>query len=500
MAELHAKEAPDRVRELEQWGGVFDRTPSGHMSQRAFGGHTHRRLVHIGDRTGLELIRTLQDKCVHQDVDVFMECTITHLLQGRRPRLRRVRLLARDAASSSSSARGRSCSRPAAPAAATRSPRTRGSAPATARRSRTRQAPSSSTWSSSSSTRPGWSGRRASRGLLVTEAVRGEGGAAHERRGRAVHGALRPGADGALDPRHRRARDLHRGRRGPRLAARRRLPRRLAPARRRRCAEAARACTPSSRSSPASTSREEPMEVGPTCHYIMGGVRVEAETAQEPRRRAVRGGRVRGRPVRRDAARRQLALRPARLRPARRRGGGRVRRRRLPAAAIDDAEVAAAAAELERVPRGDGDEDPYALHAELQQTMQRNVGIYRDEAGLTAAVAAIEELKRARARTCAAAGRSGASTRAGTSASTCRNMLVCAEAIARAALARARSRAARTAGSTSRRPPTSGARSSIVVSAARRRRWRSTTRRSSTRRTTLAADARRASGASGSAV
>ncbi len=82
MAELHAKEAPERVRELEQWGGVFDRTPAGEMSQRAFGGHTHRRLVHIGDRTGLELIRTLQDKCVHQDVDVFMECTITHLLEG----------------------------------------------------------------------------------------------------------------------------------------------------------------------------------------------------------------------------------------------------------------------------------------------------------------------------------------------------------------------------------------------------------------------------------
>src|SRR3954464_10231778 len=81
MAELHAKEAPDRVRELEQWGGVFDRTPSGHMSQRAFGGHTHRRLVHIGGRTGLELIRTLQDRCVSQDVEVYMEHTITHLLK-----------------------------------------------------------------------------------------------------------------------------------------------------------------------------------------------------------------------------------------------------------------------------------------------------------------------------------------------------------------------------------------------------------------------------------
>ena len=81
MAELHAKEAPDRVRELEQWGGVFDRTPDRKLSQRAFGGHTHRRLVHIGDRTGLELIRTLQDKAVHAGIDVFMECTITRLMK-----------------------------------------------------------------------------------------------------------------------------------------------------------------------------------------------------------------------------------------------------------------------------------------------------------------------------------------------------------------------------------------------------------------------------------
>src|ERR1700757_5154941 len=81
MAELHAKEAPDRVRELEYWGAVFDRTPDKKMSQRAFGGHTYRRLVHIGDRTGLELIRTLQDKAVHSGIDIFMELTITRLLK-----------------------------------------------------------------------------------------------------------------------------------------------------------------------------------------------------------------------------------------------------------------------------------------------------------------------------------------------------------------------------------------------------------------------------------
>ena len=81
MAELHAKEVPDRVRELEHWGAVFDRTPERKMSQRAFGGHTYKRLVHIGDRTGLEMIRTLQDKTVHSDVDVFMETTITALIK-----------------------------------------------------------------------------------------------------------------------------------------------------------------------------------------------------------------------------------------------------------------------------------------------------------------------------------------------------------------------------------------------------------------------------------
>ncbi|MCL6644278.1 MAG: FAD-binding protein [Dehalococcoidia bacterium] len=80
MAELHAREAIDRVYELERWGAAWDRTEKGTILQRAFGGHTHRRLAHVGDRTGLEMIRTLQDRGVHQGIDVFMECTVTHLL------------------------------------------------------------------------------------------------------------------------------------------------------------------------------------------------------------------------------------------------------------------------------------------------------------------------------------------------------------------------------------------------------------------------------------
>src|SRR3989454_8354213 len=72
MAQLHALEAPERVRELEQWGALFDRTPEGDILQRAFGGHTFRRLCHVGDRTGLEMIRTLQDRSVDTGAHVYM--------------------------------------------------------------------------------------------------------------------------------------------------------------------------------------------------------------------------------------------------------------------------------------------------------------------------------------------------------------------------------------------------------------------------------------------
>ena len=81
MAELHAKEAPDRVRELEAWGAVFDRTGDGRILQRNFGGHRYPRLAHVGDRTGLELIRTLQDHGIHQGIEVHMEHTIVTLLK-----------------------------------------------------------------------------------------------------------------------------------------------------------------------------------------------------------------------------------------------------------------------------------------------------------------------------------------------------------------------------------------------------------------------------------
>jgi succinate dehydrogenase / fumarate reductase flavoprotein subunit len=81
MAELHAREAPARVRELEAWGAVFDRTKDGRILQRNFGGHKYPRLAHVGDRTGLEMIRTLQDHGIHKGIDVNMECTVVRLLK-----------------------------------------------------------------------------------------------------------------------------------------------------------------------------------------------------------------------------------------------------------------------------------------------------------------------------------------------------------------------------------------------------------------------------------
>src|SRR5205814_681001 len=81
MAQIHAQEATDRVRELEQWGALFDRTEDGRILQRAFGGHTYKRLCHVGDRTGLEMIRTLQDRGVTLGFNVYMECTIIRLLK-----------------------------------------------------------------------------------------------------------------------------------------------------------------------------------------------------------------------------------------------------------------------------------------------------------------------------------------------------------------------------------------------------------------------------------
>ena len=199
MAELHAKEAPERVWELETYGALFDRTPEGKISQRNFGGHEYPRLAHVGDRTGLELIRTLQQKIVSLQQDdgaaesgrpsngkatasdgklaVFAEVTITELLTDDDRRDRRLlRLPARDRRASCCSGHRRWCWRPAGSASPSRSPRTPGSTPGTGTRWRCGPVrrllnmefiqfhPTGMVWPPSV------------KGILVTESVRGDGG------------------------------------------------------------------------------------------------------------------------------------------------------------------------------------------------------------------------------------------------------------------------------------------------------------------------------------
>ena len=96
MAQIHAQESPDRVLELEEWGALFDRTKEGLILQRDFGGHRYARLAHVGDRTGLEMIRTLQQHAVHKGIDVLHGVQPAAAIDRRRPHQRRVRLLARE--------------------------------------------------------------------------------------------------------------------------------------------------------------------------------------------------------------------------------------------------------------------------------------------------------------------------------------------------------------------------------------------------------------------
>ena len=320
MAELHAKEAPDRVRELEQWGGIFDRTPDRKMAQRAFGGHTYRRLVHIGDRTGLELIRTLQDKAVHAGIDVFMECTITRLLKdgdrvcgafGYRRATGEFLVFAAPAVVLATGGAGK-CWR-----ITSNSWECTGDGHALAYEAGAELVdmefvqfhPTGMVWP------PGVIG------LLVTEAVRGEGGILRNADGerfmerydpkrlelstrdvvaRAIYTEVKEGRGTPhggvfLDVSHL-----------PAATVRRKLP----------------SMYDQFMELAGVDITREPMEVGPTCHYFMGGIRVDAETGASTVAGTVRDRRVLGRDERRQPAGRQLALGPARVRKPRRRECG----------------------------------------------------------------------------------------------------------------------------------------------------------------------------------
>ncbi len=160
MAELHAKEAPECVRELEAWGALFDRTKDGRILQRNFGGHQYPRLAHVGDRTGLEMIRTLQDHGIHTGMEVHMECTVLGLLLDRAESRAPADTTGRKAFFVYGRRR-RLCWLPAESDAHSRSPAIVGNTRAMGLRWRTAPAPSCRTWSLFSSIRPAWSGRSA---------------------------------------------------------------------------------------------------------------------------------------------------------------------------------------------------------------------------------------------------------------------------------------------------------------------------------------------------
>ncbi|HUY71613.1 MAG TPA: FAD-binding protein [Gaiellaceae bacterium] len=438
MAELHAKEAPDRVRELERWGGVFDRTPEGKMSQRAFGGHTHRRLVHIGDRTGLELLRTLQDRCVHQEVDVFMECTITHLLRddGRvcgafgywRSTGQFVIFKAR-AVVLASGGLGRCYE------VTSNSWECTGDGQALAYEAGAELIdmefvqfhPTGMVWPSGVA------------GLLVTEAVRGEGGVLKNADGERFMARYDP-TRMDLSTRDIVSRaiytEIKEGRgtqRGSVYLDVSHLP-----------PETVKARLPSMYGQFLDLAgvdiTKEPMEVAPTCHYMMGGIKVDAATAATRVGGLYAAGECSGGMS--GATRLGGNSLSDLLVFGQRAGAAAVAYARgAPAAVIDADEAAAAEAEMTGYLGGKGDVDPYELLADLRRTMQSHVGIFRDEAGLAAAVGEIEVLKE-RARNL---GVHATERRFNTGWHLCadvRNLLVCAEAIVRSALIRTESRGA----------------------------------------------------------
>ena len=467
MAELHAKEAPERVYELERWGAVFDRTKDGRILQRAFGGHRYKRLSHVGDRTGLEMIRTLQDKGVHQGIDVYMECRITRLLKdgnrvsgafGYWRETGRFIVFKAKAVILATGGIGKAYK------ITSNSWEYTGDGHAMAYEAGAdlidmefvQFHPTGMVWP------PGV------RGLLVTEAVRGEGGILRNSKGERFMFKYLPEANkkdfAETDEESRQwvedslAGRKSSSRRPPELSTRDNVARSIYTEVKEGRGSPHGGAFLDISYQPADRVKKklpsmyhqfleladvditkEPMEVGPTCHYIMGGVRVDADTCASTVQGLFAAGEVTGG-----------------MHGANRLGGNSLsdllvfgQRAGVGAASyartavppkVSDTEIDLGVKEANApFDRAKG-ESPYDIQRDLQESMGGNVGIFRVEADLQEGLKQIEQLKQ-RAKNLSVEG-SRLYNPGWHLALDLRNLLIVSEAIARAALLRKESRGA----------------------------------------------------------
>ncbi|OGQ55447.1 MAG: fumarate reductase/succinate dehydrogenase flavoprotein subunit [Deltaproteobacteria bacterium RIFCSPLOWO2_02_FULL_50_16] len=462
MAELHAKEAPARVRELEEWGAVFDRTKDGLINQRNFGGHRYPRLVHVGDRTGLELIRTLQDHGIHQGIEVHMECTALDLLKDG-DRVAGVVAYWRETgrfvifqAKAVILATGGACK---AWSINSNSWEYTGDGLAMAYRAGgelmdvefVQFHPTGMVWPPSV------------RGTLVTEAVRGDGGILLNNKGKRfmfgyIPEKFAPETADTEEEANRWLKGDTSARRPPELLTRdvvaRAIKKEVEEGRgsphggvfldiaNRLPADRIKKQLPSMyhqfKELAGLDITKEPMEVGPTAHYWMGGIRVDSDTQET---------RVPGLFACGECA--------AGLHGANRLGGNSLsdlvvfgRRAGLGAKAYisklsntpktDAGQIQSIVKGATDILNRESGKNPYLIHEDLQNTMQKYVGILRIEEELQTGLVELERLKK---DTASVKAHGTSQFNPGWSeAIDLRNLLICAEAVNRAALERQESR------------------------------------------------------------